>query len=42
MFLYDPATNVVSRVQPGVDWMDEAKWTRDALARYAPTLAISR
>jgi hypothetical protein len=42
MFLYDPATKAVSRVQPGIDWMDEAKWTRDAPARYAPTLVLSR
>jgi len=34
MFLYDPATKVISMVQPGIDWMDEAKWTR-----YAPVMA---
>ena len=34
MYLYDPATKAVSRVQPGIDWMEEAKW-----ARYAPMLA---
>ena len=34
MFLYDPATKVISMVQPGIDWMDAAKWTR-----YAPVMA---
>jgi len=28
MFLYDPATNVVSRVQPGLDWSIDSKWAR--------------
>ena len=34
MFLYDPATKVIRMVQPGIDWMDAAKWTR-----YAPVMA---
>lgn len=34
MFLYDPATKAVSRVQAGVDWLESAKW-----ARYAPVMA---
>jgi hypothetical protein len=34
MFLYDPTTRAISRVQPGVDWMEASKWTR-----YAPVMA---
>ncbi len=34
MFLYDPMTKVISRVQAGVDWLEQAKW-----ARYAPVMA---
>jgi hypothetical protein len=30
MFLYDPATRAVSRVQQGIDWMDYSRWSRDA------------
>lgn len=32
MFLYDPATKAISKVQNGVDWLDYAKWTRNAPA----------
>lgn len=28
MFLYDPTTNVTSRVQNGIDWLVNSKWAR--------------
>jgi hypothetical protein len=32
MFLYDPATKVISKVQEGIDWLDYSKWKRYATA----------
>ena len=34
MFLYDPTTKAISRVQAGVDWLEQSRWTR-----YAPMMA---
>ena len=30
MFLYDPATGLISKVQNGIDWLEYSRWARDA------------
>jgi hypothetical protein len=33
MYVYDPGTKKISRVMTGLDWLDESKWTQQALGQ---------
>jgi hypothetical protein len=37
MYMYDPATDRITKLKSGVDWLDLATWKQDALAAYKPS-----